>query len=66
MNLTKALRAKIVEQFKAGHSMTEIGVWYGKGTLVIEDVIREWMIVESDANQLRLELEKMGKAERED
>ena len=52
MKLTKQLRRCLVERFKAGATMSEIGVWYGKGTLAIEGVIREWMI-EQDRQEAR-------------
>ena len=41
MNLTANLRQRIVEQFKAGHTMTEMAGWYEKTHQQIEGVIRD-------------------------
>lgn len=44
MRLTKNLKAKIVERFKAGSTIAAINGWYPVGPDRIEDVIREAMI----------------------
>lgn len=41
MNLNRTLRAKILEQFKSGASIAEIGQWYDKSTATIEQVVRD-------------------------
>lgn len=52
MNLTKKIRQQIIEQFKAGCDMSEIGVWHCLGTLVVEGIIREWMVEQEQKNAL--------------
>lgn len=47
MNLTGALKKRVVEQFIAGHPVSEIGLWYGKSFLQIEQVLRERLIIDA-------------------
>jgi hypothetical protein len=48
MNLTNKLKAKIVGQFCAGHSIAEIAGWYDKSCTQIEAVLRECMLKRQD------------------
>ena len=51
MRLTKNLKAKILQQFKAGASVSECATWYNQQGIRVEEVIRDAMIAEG-----RLEL----------
>jgi len=55
MNLTKALKAKIVEQFLFGESVVAIAHWYDKPGSKIEEVLREDLRAKNDwiADQIK-------------
>lgn len=44
MRMTKNLKAKILQQFKAGASIAECATWYNQQAIRVEHVIREAMI----------------------
>lgn len=44
MKLTKNLKIKIIERFKAGSSLRAIEAWYPVGLARVEQVIREAMV----------------------
>ena len=44
MDLTKEAKQKIIDAFKRNLTMSEIAVIHGIGTLVVEGIIREWVV----------------------
>lgn len=51
----------LVENFAKGQSVTSLAAMTGKKRSQIEDVIREWIILESSANRLRTAINKEAK-----
>jgi hypothetical protein len=44
MNLSKSVRALVIDRFKTGASIKEIADWYGQKPEKIEEVIRVEMV----------------------
>jgi hypothetical protein len=58
MNLSKSLKALVIDRFKTGASIEEIAKWYGQKPAKIEAVIRDAMLWQD--NMLAKDFQKGG------
>jgi len=66
MNLTKSIRALIVDRFIVGATISECALWYGQKPEKVEAVLREELkiLVEQMAEERRLKGDADGTSEK--